>query len=369
MGLRCWYFSGYGLGDDIIIRHATAWFLESGNAPGANYAYRFVWWVPTVVSAALLGVTEAGLLTPILLAATLSFPLVYALGKAFWDRPGGVVASLLLVVIPIDFAWATMMTPDIISSGLVGGAMLCLLRASVLQTTRARRGLLALAALLAWLSFYVKVSVGLMGVPILALLWMHRHVLGRDVLVFFVMSVVLFGASTYVTFSLTGDPLHPLTSEVSAQGLTGKEAAIWHPVNRYVFMHFPKAVFGFDAYGHALFGGLANLLVVLALLGPLLGLRPRAPELWWWVLVLALGMQFNFQRAEGVWVAGFRNVRHLHGIAYPLVLLVAGYLVGLRARSRRTFAVALIAVLAFGLWHSTETAMLTRVSFADRRAA
>jgi hypothetical protein len=198
---------------------------------------------------------------------------------------------------------------------------------------------------------------------------MHRHVLARDVLVFFVMSVVLFGASTYVTFSLTGDPLHPLTSEVSAQGLTGKEAAIWHPVNRYVFMHFPKAVFGFDAYGHALFGGLANLLVVLALLGPLLGLRPRAPELWWWVLVLALGMQFNFQRAEGVWVAGFRNVRHLHGIAYPLVLLVAGYLVGLRARSRRTFAVALIAVLAFGLWHSTETAMLTRVSFADRRAA
>jgi hypothetical protein len=369
MGLRCWYFSGYGLGDDIIIRHATAWFLESGNSPGANYAYRFVWWLPTVLTAAVLGVTEAGLLAPILLAAAASFPLVYALGKALWDRPGGIVSALLLGVIPIDFAWATMMTPDIPSSVLVGGCMLCLLRAAVFQTTRTRRRLLALAALLAWLAFYVKVSVGLLGLPVLALLWMHRRALGQDVLVFFGTSLVLFGAAAYVTFALTGDPLHPLTSEVEAQGLTGPEAAQWHPVSWYVFMHFPRAIFGFDAYGHALFGGLPNLLLVLALLGPLLGLRPRAPELWWWLLVLAIGLQFNFQRAEGVWVAGFRNVRHLHGIVYPLVLLVAGYLVRLRARSGPTYAVVLTALLAFGLWQSAETAMLTRVSFADRRAA
>jgi 4-amino-4-deoxy-L-arabinose transferase-like glycosyltransferase len=120
-------------------------------------------------------VAAVGLLAPILLAATVSFPLMYALGKAFWDRPGGVVAALLLVVIPIDFAWATMMTPDILSSVLVGGCMLCLLRAAVFQTSRARRRLLGAAALLAWLSFYVKASVGLMGLPILALLWMHRH--------------------------------------------------------------------------------------------------------------------------------------------------------------------------------------------------
>jgi hypothetical protein len=280
-----------------------------------------------------------------------------------------VVAALLLVVIPIDFAWATMMTPDILSSVLVGGCMLCLLRAAVFQTSRARRRLLGAAALLAWLSFYVKASVGLMGLPILALLWMHRRALGRDVLVFFGTSLLLFGASTYVTFALTGDPLHPLTSEVEAQGLTGKEAALWHPVTWYVFLHFPKAVFGFDQHGHALFGGLANVLVVLAVLGPLLGLRPRAPELWWWLLVLALGMQFNFQRAEGVWVAGFRNVRHLQGIVYPLALLVAGYLVRLRVRNGPVFAASLTALLAFGIWHSTETAMLTRVSFADRRAA
>ena len=369
MGLRCWWFSGYGLGDDIIIRHATAWFLESGNAPGANYAYRFVWWFATVLTAAVLGVTEAGLLAPILLAAAASFPLVYALGKACFDRPGGIVAALLLAVMPIDFAWATMISPDILSSVLIGACILCLLRAPAGQTTRARRRLLALAALCAWLAFYVKVTVGLMGLPILAILWMHRHALGRDVLVFFGTALVLFGISTYFTVALTGNPLHPITSEVEAQGLTGPDAAVWHPVTWYVFMHFPKAVFGLDAYGHALFGGLASLLVVLALLGPLLGLRPRAPELWWWLLVLALGMQFNFQRAEDVWVAGFRNVRHLHGIVYPLVLLVAGYLVRVRDRWAPAFAVTLTALLAFGLWQSVKTAMLTRVSFADRRAA
>jgi hypothetical protein len=368
MGLRLWWFSGYGLGDDVLIRHATAWFLDSGLPPGANYGYRFAWWGPTVLAAAVLGVREWAVVLPTVLSATVAFPLIYALGSAFWGRAGGVLAGLLLIPMPLDFAWSTMVTPDVVCSVLILACMLAIVRAAAFQTTAARRRLLAVAAVTAWLAFHVKISAGLMGLPILATFWIHRRALGRDLAVFFGVSLVLFGMTAFTAFALTGDAIFPYTSEVVAQGLRAPDAAQWHRLTWPVFMHFPRAVFGADQYGNVLFGGYPYLVLAAALLARPLGLRLGAPELWWWLVVLALGLQFNLQRAGGEWVAGFRNVRHLHGLVHPLVLLVAGTLVQLRARWRPAFAVALTGILAFGTWQSIKTATLTHVSFADRRA-
>lgn len=369
MGLRLCWFSGYGLGDDVLIRHAASWFLDSGLPPGANYGYRFAWWGPTVLAASALGVREWAVVLPTVLAAAAAFPLIYGLGAAFWGRPGGVVAALLLAVMPLDFAWSTMVTPDVVCSAFILACMLCIVRAAAFQTTAARRRLLATAAVMAWLAFHVKISAGLMGLPILATFWIHRRALGRDLLVFFGVATILFGMTAFTAFALTGDPLFPYTSEVVAQGLRGPDAAAWHRLTWPVFMHFPHAVFTTNQYGDVLFGGYPHLVLAAALLLPLLGLRLGAPELWWWLVVLALGLQFNLQRAGGEWVAGFRNVRHLHGLVHPLTLLLAGAVVRLRLRVPRLATAALGAVLAFGLWQSIATATLTHVSFADRRAA
>jgi len=369
MGLRLAWYSGYGLGDDILIRHAVSWFLDSGLSPSLNYAYRFAWWGPTMLSGLVLGTTDVAVVLPTIIAATVAFPLIYATGAALWGRPGGIMSAALLAVVPLDFAWSTMVTPDIVCSAFILGGMLAILRAPMAPTSRRRRQLLALAAVLAWLSFHVKVSVGLMGLPILATFWLHRHALGRDLAAFFGVALILFGMTAFTSFAISGDPFLPYTSEIVAQGLVGPAAAEWHVLTWPVFMHFPRAVFVSDQYGNVLFGGLPPLLVLVGVLGPLLGLRLRAPEIWIWLVVMALGLQFNFQRAEGVWVAGFRNIRHVHGIVHPMVLLTAGSLVALRGRSRPAFAVASTALLAFGLWQSIGTARLTQVSFADRRAA
>jgi hypothetical protein len=53
---------------------------------------------------------------------------------------------------------------------------------------------------------------------------------------------------------------------------------------------------------------------------------------------------------------------------YPIVLLLAGYLVGLRARAPRVADGVLAILLGVGLWQSVATADVTRGSFADRRA-
>ena len=37
---------------------------------------------------------------------------VYLLGKTLWGLPGAVIATVLLLVVPIDFAWSTMLAND-----------------------------------------------------------------------------------------------------------------------------------------------------------------------------------------------------------------------------------------------------------------
>lgn len=101
--------------------------------------------------------------------------------------------------------------------------------------------------------------------------------------------------------------------------------------------------------------------------GWLLRLR-TAPETLWWLVVLFMVMELNVQRANGEWVAGFRNVRHLRGIVYPMVLALAGYLLSLRRRWHRV-ATVLIAVLVAGtLGQAVVLAGRLGPSFADRRA-
>jgi hypothetical protein len=74
MALRFAWYSGYGLGDDILVRHAVAHYLQTGNPPGANFTYRFTWWVPTVLFAGRYGVSELAMVLPNVIADVLLFP-------------------------------------------------------------------------------------------------------------------------------------------------------------------------------------------------------------------------------------------------------------------------------------------------------
>jgi hypothetical protein len=79
-------------------------------------------------------------------------------------------------------------------------------------------------------------------------------------------------------------------------------------------------------------------------------------------------MELNIQRAEGMWVAGFRNVRHAHTLVYPLTLALAGSLVALRGRWPRLALVVAAVLLAVGLRHSVAVASKTHEAFGDMRA-
>jgi hypothetical protein len=110
------------------------------------------------------------------------------------------------------------------------------------------------------------------------------------------------------------------------------------------------------------------LIILFLITSRFSGLR-TSPEAFIWLAVLFLGMQFNIHRAEGGWVTDFRNIRYTHVFVYPIVLVLTGYLVGLRQRLPALCYALLVVVIGFSGWQSVKTAWKTHVSFADQRNA
>ena len=369
MGLRLLYFSGYGLGDDIVLRNFLNSVVTQGHVLHDNLAYRVAWWIPTAITCRLWELREIPYLLPILIAATFAFSVVYAFGKALYGRAGGLTAGLLFLVCPLDFAWSTMLTPDLQASLFSALALFCVLRAAEQLLPYPRRRLLAWAAFTSWLAFHSKVACAPMAVPILYSFWRHRRMLTADLWAFFLPACVLFAGTVAVSFAFTGDPFAPYSSEISAQGLSGPVAVQFHRLTEYVFWAYLRWLFYRNQYGDFFYSIYPHLLIAFVVLAPVLRLRLGAPEVWVWLLIIFLGMQFNIQYTEGAWVAGFRNVRHTHIFVYPMILLVSGYLVALGRRWPRFAAGCTAALVVFGLWQSFSVATKTHVSFEDRRRA
>lgn len=133
-----------------------------------------------------------------------------------------------------------------------------------------------------------------------------------------------------------------------------------------VFWYYPRLLFLPDHLGDLVFSVYPHLVVALALAASVLRIGTSAAAFWWFVFVFA-GMQFNFQSVEGVWISGFRNIRHAHVFAYPIILLLTGYLVALRAKHPRFTHAALAVVLAVSAWQSVSTASKMSLAFGERR--
>jgi len=156
--LRWHWFSGLGLGDDAIFRNFIMQIVTTGNLPRDNISYRFTWWLPTALAGRLMGPTEVALVLPITITATLGILAVYAFGKALFGRAGAVIATVLLIVHPLDFAWSTMMANDFMVSLFSALCLLAVVRALESDDLGWRRRLWGGAASCLWLSYHAKVA-------------------------------------------------------------------------------------------------------------------------------------------------------------------------------------------------------------------
>ena len=364
LAARLRWYSGFGLGDDFIFRSEINSLLQSRSVLPDNQAYRFTWWIPTAFFCRLLGLNEHGLIVPFVITATLGLALVYALGRTLYGRAGAIVAALLLIVHPLDFTWSTMMTNDLMLSVFTGATVLLTLRALELEDGTARERCWVLAAISFWLAYHAKIS-GLIVLPIVAGICLARwRRLDRHALAFVVTAGALLLASAVVLYVFTGDPLFNYHSELTFQGLDGP-GAVSRQVTAPVFWYFPRLLFMRDDLGDFLNSVYPHVLLALLVLAPLLGIRTSGVAAWW-LLLAFLGIQLNVQRVQGVWISGFRNVRHAHVLVYPLVLTLAGFVVSLRARRPWLASAGLVALLVFSAWQSVATTAKTRQAFGDR---
>ncbi len=310
LGLRLLYFSGFGLDDDQIFRGNIAFVLRGKSLTGDNVSYRLTWLLPSALSCKIFGLTELGMIFPITAIATLAIGLVYMFGKALWDTPGGIIAALLLIVHPLDVAWSTMLSNDITLSFFSTLSVFLMMRALQHEDPVWKCRLWVLGALSLWLAFQAKISAVFLAPAIAAICWTNRRRLGAQFTDFLVTVTMLFGATALVYYLFRDDPIAPYHAELRFQGLVGAEA-IHHRLTAEWFWTYPRLLFFRDRLGDFLFSVYPHLLVGLGLASWSLGIR-TSREVFWWLLSVFLGMQFNVQRADGVWITGFRNVRHGH---------------------------------------------------------
>jgi len=370
LALRLPWYSGWGLGDDENFRALITSIVYDGIVPTGGYSYRFTWWVPTAISCRVFGVTETGMMVPITAMFTLGIGLVYAFAKSLWGRTAGTIAALLLIVHPLDFAWSTMLANDVYPSFFSALSVLLYLRAIETDDPAAQRWRWALSGTSLVLAFYAKLSA-LALLPALAVMaWWHRDRLSRTFVWFVGMTGFLLGLGALASLAITGSPIGPYHAEMAAAGLNDPSAIQIHRLTWEIFLRYPRWLFWTDHLGGMLYSAypqLIALFALLALLAPRLGLR-TSRDVFVWFLAVFLPMQLQMTRVNGVWVSMFRNIRHSHGLVYPVVLLLTGYLVSLRARHARG-ADALVAVLfGFSLIMSMKVAAPTRASFGDERA-
>lgn len=363
--LRLYYRSGFGLGDDVIFRHVISNLMNTLSMRADNISYRFTWWFPTGLSTWVFGLNEFGIILPVTVAAIAGIGLIYAFGKALWGTSGGIIAASLLLVTPLDVAWSTMLTPDIPVSFFSALSVLLTLRALEQEDTLRKRYLWVLAATSVWLAYGGKISAVLLLPALMLICWMKRRYVDRQALYFLAALAVLFGGTHLVFYLLTGDLIFPYHAELSSQGLTG-DAASQHRLTSMVFWSYVRWLFLPDQLGDLLFSIYPHLLILLAGASGFLRVR-TSPAVFWWFAFMFLGMQLNIQLVQGVWISGFRNIRHAHIFIYPLILLLTGYLTGLRERYPKFSYSILALVLAFSAWQSTATASKTQIAFDDRR--
>ena len=368
LAFRLFYFSGYGLGDDVIFRADIDSIVRRGVVMPDNSSYRVTWWLPTVFSCRMFGLNEVGLIVPITAMATVGMLLIYIFGKTLWRRPGAVIATLLLIVFPLDFAWSTMFTNDFYVAVLSALTVLLVLRALNENRALRRRWLWILAGVSLLAAYHAKVSAVLLLPAIAIICWTRRREVDRE-FAYFVLTVgVLTAVSCFVWYRYSGDPFWPYNSETRFSGVTGPDALVNHPLSRDVFLTYPRLLAWPDHLGDRLYSVYPHLLVVLAILAPFFGVRTSAPIFWWFLFVI-LGLQFAVNHVPGGWTSGARNVRHTIIFIYPMTLLLTGYLVGFWRRFPKLCYALLVPLLVYGALQCVSTATKTKVAYADRKHA
>jgi hypothetical protein len=159
--LRCIFFVGFGLGDDLgYIGHADS--ILAGRYPPLDplnqYAYRPLLLYLFAAGIALFGHTDIGVVAPVFLASLVTVALVFVFVRQLSEPAAAWWCALLFAFEPFNIVNSTTMTNDVILACLTFAGLTVFLVADRSERPARSRALFAVAGLLMVAAFLVKIA-------------------------------------------------------------------------------------------------------------------------------------------------------------------------------------------------------------------
>ena len=111
--LRAVYFNGFFGSDDIEYNRAAFKLANGDFSLDSHHSKRLGLILPTALAFKVFGFSEVGSVLFLLICSIANIVIAFAAGKIFFDRNVGLLASSLMLFLPIDVIYATLLTPDL----------------------------------------------------------------------------------------------------------------------------------------------------------------------------------------------------------------------------------------------------------------
>ncbi len=252
--MRLHFFSGYILCDDVEFFQLTQIIYTSGINFQGVLQYRFMVWLPHLLSFQLLGISETSFSLPIWVFSSSLCVIGYFLMRRWqYSIPASLLVGLTIAGAPFEILIGTVVSNDITLEWLMALALLSFV------VWRRRPALLgSILALLFWLGFYTKLWlvywIPLLGIYYLVELWKKKEWRGPAS---FTLSSLLLHSLTVCFWKWKMGMFFPFFSAHSATYPVPEEELL------QLFGQYPHLIFQGSEYGTTLFGWLPYLLLIL----------------------------------------------------------------------------------------------------------
>jgi hypothetical protein len=379
VALRSLFFVGFSLGDDLgYIGHVTT--LLNGQYPPLDplnqYAYRPLLLLLFAGGVALFGLSDLGVVAPVLLASLATIAVVYIFVRRLVDPAAAGCCALLFACEPFNVVNSTTMTNDVILSCLVFAGVTAFLVADVEPTGRPRRhSMFVAAAALLTCAFLVKMTI----LPALAALVLYSiatlrarsATVLRGHMMFYAALLAGLACICFVYYVKTGDPLWQFRSELQYYDAYKPDWYLRGDINYASLMReYPQSMFGRSGYASFTYFD-HGMLFWMFLPAAVWVVVQRVRGLTFLVVlsvVVFLFFQFYPQYVTPRYLPLVRQTRYLELLLPAVVVVVGTALHQLWRRQKTLGTLVLLLVLGDFVFEASRRSFMFNDSQQDMRA-
>ena len=320
--VRCVFFSGGIRGSDAYAYAQQSYNILTGQyipAGGLHsfYGYQYILLLPTAFSYKLFGVNDFSSSLFPFFCSLLNFTVVYHIGRNLLGQKAAIIACILLTFYPLDIMMASLLSPDSFIPLLSSLSVLCyMISETQYSSTKPRTLYLVLAGLFVGLAISARLtSIFLYGVFVC-----HQIFTRRDTKSIFFISLGLVvppSLEMFFYYLSTGDPflrLHVTTT--TALNILATNDYLANSISLFLY---PRAMFGIDLHGLAMYG----LIWWFASAGLLMAIIKRdirilLPSIW--IILPFIGFEFGLINIKDLTPIP-KDYRYLSLMTPPLMIM------------------------------------------------